>query len=334
MSEYVVGKTYNCVPVIISDALIKLTKNGNKFLTCRLYDSDGDMISAKKWNDIPTEMYLDATVGRVMLVDFVADSFNNEIQANIKNMIFASEGKYDISDFKPKYIQDKDVAAYINAVEGLIKKINDNELQEFVRLIFDDLGLFNKDEDVLKSEFVTATAAVKHHHVGYGGLLVHSYNVAAKAFYASVAYSKKYCDPDYCIAGGLLHDIGKLVSYSTKDIAISMTIPGIIIGHTALGVAYLERYRDKLSEGKLAFLQHIIASHHGRTEYDAIREPMSLEALLVSQADMGDMYETVLHENRDLPITGGDLKIGNNNYLLSINRRNSLIHTTDTTTTD
>ena len=81
---------------------------------------------------------------------------------------------------------------------------------------------------------------------------------------------------DYLIAGGLLHDIGKLVEYERRDDGATIqTREGKLLRHPFTGMELAARC------GLPAEVQHIIATHAG--EGDKVQR--TTEATLVNHAD-------------------------------------------------
>jgi len=76
------------------------------------------------------------------------------------------------------------------------------------------------------------------------------------------------------------------VDYSTR---------GMLLGHIAQGVAYLEKIGGELGTDPeiLMMLQHMMLSHHYEPEYGSPRRPMFPEAEILHYLDMIDtrMYD-------------------------------------------
>ena len=98
------------------------------------------------------------------------------------------------------------------------------------------------------------------------------------------------------LTGALLHDIGKLDSY-TGELTIEGTDQGKLIGHLVLGVQMVETAIAAIqaSKGEDAFpltfkmpLLHLILSHHGELEWGSPVQPVLLEACLLHHADHMD----------------------------------------------
>jgi len=145
-------------------------------------------------------------------------------------------------------------------------------------LFFDDPGF--------RSRFEACPASTSGHHAELGGLLRHTWEVAAIG--RAIA---RTCgaEPDLVLAGAMLHDIGKLEAYRW-DGAFEMTDAGALLGHVTLGMLMLDRRlaaqpAPACTGGERLVLQHLIASHHGHQEFGAAMPPMTLEAEVLHFAD-------------------------------------------------
>jgi len=134
--------------------------------------------------------------------------------------------------------------------------------------------------------FVVAPAAVRNHHAYRHGLFEHSVVVAEVA--AAVADRLPTVDRDLVVAGGLLHDIGKMMSYSTDPFAPGFTDAGRLQGEIVLGhdlvrelIAEVDGFPAELSSR----LRHIIVAHHGEREKGSPVVPMTREAIVVHFCD-------------------------------------------------
>jgi 3'-5' exoribonuclease len=134
--------------------------------------------------------------------------------------------------------------------------------------------------------FAVAPAAVRMHHAYRHGLLEHSVVVAEVA--AAVAERLPSVDRDVVVAGALLHDIGKVVSYSSDPFAPGFTDVGRLHGEIVLGheivrglIAEAGGFPEELS----ARLRHVIVAHHGEKEKGSPVVPMTREAIVVHYCD-------------------------------------------------
>ena len=123
------------------------------------------------------------------------------------------------------------------------------------------LSFFNDQETVRR--FKLAPAAKGFHHVYLGGLLEHTLSVVRLLGKVSEHYQD--ADRDLLIAGGVLHDIGKINELS-YDRVIDYSDEGRLIGHLVMGVEMLDRRIAGIENfpPQLAMkLRHILLSHHG-----------------------------------------------------------------------
>lgn len=137
--------------------------------------------------------------------------------------------------------------------------------------------------------FRTHPAAKRNHHAYIGGLMEHSLSVAAICDRLVEHYARfgTALDRDLLITGALLHDIGKIHELSGSA-GFGYTTPGRLLGHIVIGIGMVERAAEEiegLSEQRLLLVQHLIASHQGKPEWDSPKVPQMLEAMLLHYAD-------------------------------------------------
>jgi 3'-5' exoribonuclease len=127
-------------------------------------------------------------------------------------------------------------------------------------------------------------AAQTVHHAYRSGFLEHILSVARSALTLGAVYG---ADQDLVTAGALLHDIGKLEELN-YDRATSYTRDGNLVGHVTLGTIMVRAAIDGIPDFPDAVrsqIEHLIVSHHGRKEFGAPIEPMTIEAMILSAAD-------------------------------------------------
>lgn len=135
--------------------------------------------------------------------------------------------------------------------------------------------------------YCSAPAAQIYHHNYAGGLLEHSLGTARIAI--KIAELHPEVDRDLMLLGALLHDLGKVLELD-MDKEISYSDEGKLLGHILLGIGMLEELMQKSGTGRIVRnkLIHMIASHHGRYEWQSPKKPMFLEAQILHLADMMD----------------------------------------------
>jgi putative nucleotidyltransferase with HDIG domain len=110
--------------------------------------------------------------------------------------------------------------------------------------------------------------------------------VTLTAIRSAEAFAEIYGDRvpvnmDLLIAGGLLHDVGKLLEYKNRDDGMTVqTSAGKMLRHPFTGMELAARF------GLSAEVQHIIATHAG--EGDKVKR--STEATIVNHADFMNFH--------------------------------------------
>jgi hypothetical protein len=118
-----------------------------------------------------------------------------------------------------------------NALQ-LIADIKADPLRDMVQQVFEN-------RDIL-SKFWIMPASGKHHHAYPGGLAKHSIEVAQDMAQHT---GLTQVELDLGIAGGLLHDIGKLWSYTSE---MYLNEAGKAMGHEMIGLTRMESYLKEL----------------------------------------------------------------------------------------
>ena len=134
--------------------------------------------------------------------------------------------------------------------------------------------------------FRLAPAAKQNHHAYLGGLLEHTLSVVSLCDLLARHYAPAV-DRDLLIAGALLHDIGKVREIGARA-GFPYTDEGKLLGHILIGLQMVNDAAaavPALHASRLLLLQHLIASHQGRYEWQSPREPRTLEAIVLHYAD-------------------------------------------------
>lgn len=154
-------------------------------------------------------------------------------------------------------------------------------------------SLLNEHHEAL----LTHPAARRNHHAYIGGLLEHTVSVTRTCVFLAEKYADYYpemnppLDKGLVIAGGILHDIGKLHEMEQRPEGTAHTAEGSLIGHILIGrdmvrdAAVAMKVEPKLDADTLLRLEHVIIAHQGRPDWGSPKLPMTPEALLVHYAD-------------------------------------------------
>jgi putative nucleotidyltransferase with HDIG domain len=105
--------------------------------------------------------------------------------------------------------------------------------------------------------------------------------VRAAQVFDQIYGDKVPVDMDLLVAGGLLHDIGKLLEYENRDDGVTVQTPsGKLLRHPFTGMELAARF------GLPAQVQHIIAAHAG--EGDKVQR--TTEATILNHADFTSFH--------------------------------------------
>lgn len=161
------------------------------------------------------------------------------------------------------------------------------EISKYFSLIKDEgIKIILKETIFSNDDFFYYPAAKAIHHAYIGGLAHHTLNM--------LKLSEFYCqmyklDSDLMYAGCMLHDFGKI--YELQDYGVTYSVEGNLLGHINIcyeQVSYIAKLEGINENKKVMALKHIILSHHGKLEYGSPKEPMLLEAYVLSQIDEVD----------------------------------------------
>ena len=142
-----------------------------------------------------------------------------------------------------------------------------------------------------KEEFCSYPAAMNVHDAVINGLIHHTYKMVRAAENIAEIY-KNNIDRDLLLTGVLLHDVGKIKEFSVNEYGLvtDYTEDGKFKGHLLLGSEMVRAKAVELGidEEKIKLLENILLSHHGKPEYGALAQPLTLEAQIVHHIDMLD----------------------------------------------
>lgn len=272
IKDLVVGDKATIDLLVISSS-IRLTTNKKPYLDLTLSDGT-DTISAKKWDwnisgkpEVGTVVTVNADVTEwVGNKQLIASSVSRSTKGPEE---FAPKGDFDIDDYKAR-------------LNMLLLNMENVPLNNLVTKIFDDY----------LEQWETAPGAIKVHHAYLAGTFQHSIDTAIIA--KAIATNIDGCNVDLCVAGALLHDVGKLFVYELNGSVINYTEYGHLLEHIVGGIVILDRYRTEENSEIITLLQHIIAAHHGKLELGSPVTPKFLEAWIVSYADDIDAKANII----------------------------------------
>jgi 3'-5' exoribonuclease len=221
-------------------------------------------------------------------------------------------------------VTEEDVAAGFDSSVCLPKARVDADIMfdELRKLVTDTIAdqavntLVAAILDTNRERLLKLPAATHNHHAYAGGFLEHVLSVTKTCVYLAGKYAEMCpemqppLDKDQVIAGGVLHDIGKLRELDLTPMGAEYSPAGTLIGHMLQGRDILREMAEKhpIDPEKLLRLEHIIIAHQRLPEWGAPKPPMTPEALLVHYADDMDaklqmMMATLATEPHSGPLT-------------------------------
>lgn len=271
ISELAVGGTYT-LPLVVKSASSRETKAKKPYLYLEFFDGV-DVISGNYW---------DWTSGNVPPVNAILDveaqvtEWAGKKQLSVKSM--STNTTKVLADFAPT--STIDIAGTYKDAYALMSDVKDDTLRTIA------LGVLEE----LRELWITVPGACTVHHNYIGGNLVHSYSVAKLA--GAIANETEGANWDLAVVGGMLHDLGKLYTYTVNGVNIDKTSNGLLYEHIFMGAEFVGNYAenvvntdDPIVYAKVRLLRHIILSHHGRLEWGSPVTPMCIEAYIVHHAD-------------------------------------------------
>jgi 3'-5' exoribonuclease len=276
----------------------KVTKNGDPFAVLQLGNASGQ-ISANVWKEqLP---FLEGVkAGSVVQVIGAVETYQGRRQLKISAPLrVVAASAVNIDEFLPRV--SVDASKLWETVDKWRREMKSQKLRAAVDLFFAD--------DAFRTKFERAPGAPRGHHAQIGGLLMHVVEVGSIARASARAMGGNV---DLVTAGALLHDIGKVETYSITAAGFDFTQGGFLLQHIVLGSLMLDRRLRTLPEGTLSEaqeleLQHFIQSHHGIPEHGAAVRPMTLEAELLHWADQssanGNNFNDAVEDPELFPAT-------------------------------
>jgi 3'-5' exoribonuclease len=257
----------------VKEKAMPTTRTGSPYLRVRLTDRTGE-IEGRIWDGV--EEFADLFEREDFIqIKAQANSYQERMQLNIKSLKKVGVAEVSLEDFLPASEHDPEemLGELIEIAEG----IENPYLKELVMAFLGD--------EEFTTLFKRAPGAKRLHHACLGGLLEHTLSVARlieeiKGHYEGINH-------DLLLAGGILHDIGKIHELSYA-IAFDYTDEGRLVGHIVMGTQMVE---EKISQIKgfpkelAMLLKHLLLSHHGQYEYGSPKRPKTLEANILYYLD-------------------------------------------------
>ena len=280
----------------------KRTNAGDPFVVLTLGNPSGRIDTAPIWHD-KIEWAAGADQGKIVQAIGELSVFGRNGTAKRQLQITGPLrvlplGQFSAEDFLPRI--DGDPARLWEKLDKFRGDVRSAPLRRVLDLFFAD--------DAFRLRFERTPGSTGGHHAKIGGLLLHVFEVTNIA--RQTARTMR-ANVDLCVAGALLHDVGKVEAYEVGPAGFAPTPCGLLVGHVVLGALMLERRlaavgKPVCSEGQLLELQHLILSHHGQLEFGSPVQPMTTEAEIVHRADEASAKAADMMDALDDPDSWSD----------------------------
>ncbi|SEB09314.1 3'-5' exoribonuclease [Thalassobacillus cyri] len=284
IAYYSVGDGFDSF-MMIKSASKGVASNGKPFLTLILKDATGE-IESKLWEATPEDETLFQAEELVKLSGEVT-SFRGRPQLKIQSIrpVQATDGVKP-EDFVEKAPIKKE--ALMERITEAIFEMKNPNIQRLVRYFV------QKYQEAL----LTYPAATKNHHAYVSGLAHHIVSMLNLARLLKELYPS--LNKDLLYAGVILHDLGKLKELSGAA-APNYTIEGKLIGHIPMMIQEIGQAAEELKiEGEeVTIIQHLVLSHHGKSEWGSPKPPLVREAEVLHLIDLMDAKMNMLDRALD-----------------------------------
>ncbi|TDA70645.1 MAG: HD domain-containing protein [Clostridia bacterium] len=270
------GSEVTSIFLVKAKYLRSFKERKGEYLTIVLGDSTGQIV-AKVWEKaLETDGI--CSPGDVVAVTGSVTEYKGALEIHLTSLRVLAEGEFDPREFLPA--SPREVHEMFTRLQELMQEITNPHLKKLLDHLF-------ADQERVRA-FITAPAAKANHQAYLGGLLEHTLNVATMAGEAARTYPQ--VDKDLLLSGAILHDLGKTGAYNYTRV-IDTSDQGRLLGHIVLGVLDLEQEMAGIPGfpvGLRLKLLHMVASHHGRYEWQSPVRPQFLEAAILHHLDMLD----------------------------------------------
>ncbi|HEU5210163.1 MAG TPA: HD domain-containing protein [Longimicrobiales bacterium] len=268
------GDIYHACYFLVSVQTLR-TKTDKPYLRLQLQDVHG-ALEGRVW-EMAEQIADSLRDGMYVGVRGRVEVFNGERQLKVEEIAQIHVGLDDLEHFMPRSPRDPEEMDRELAV--LIASVQDDALRALLETM---LGAGTN----LGAGFRLAPAAKYNHHAYLGGLIEHTLSIAHVCDMLAAHY-EPHIDRDLLITGALLHDVGKVREIGARA-GFPYTDEGKLLGHIVLGMQMVVEAAEsvrQLTPQRLTLLQHLVASHQGRYEWQSPREPRTLEAYILHYAD-------------------------------------------------
>jgi len=278
ITELTPGERLDDQTFLVSSKDLRTTTQGSLYIHAVFTDRTGQLV-ARAWS-ASEAMYHAIPTGGFINVKGRTESYKGNLQFIIEAIRPLDAGEVDLADFLPR--TKRDVDEMFSRVKAIVAEIRDPNVTALLNEFLNDRELMDM--------FKKAPAAREMHHAYIGGLLEHTLNLLEVGRLVIPRYPR--VSTDLVLAGLFLHDLGKSaeLGFSTN---FEYTDQGQLLGHISICINWIESKAASLAERTGTpfpeeikwTLQHIVLSHHGRTEFGSPKVPAIPEAFAVHYLD-------------------------------------------------
>ena len=251
-------------------------RNGEAFLKLQLGDLTG-AVEAVVWEGVDELAPLCPAGAVVRVVGCYTLDERFGATLTVRALRGAEESEYELADLtETAPIPYEQMAADLGALVATVQRPHLRALLAGLVDVRSPIG----------RRFHEAPAAKYYHQAYRHGLLEHCLSVAQGV--SALAATFPGIDRDVAVTGALVHDIGKVDAYASRNGAIELSDSGKLLGEIPLGYYMVRREIEEIEGFPAAdaeALLHIILSHHGRLEHGSPVVPCTREATLVHFID-------------------------------------------------
>ena len=262
--------------LLVRSAEKRKDSKGNDYVDMNLTDRTGE-INCKIWNWAPDTEAPES--GSVVKVRGTVQEYNGRLQLRVEKWRpAAEEDPVDMNALVP--CAPRTPADMMAEIRETVDSFRSEKLKaltrEMLSMVADRLEWF--------------PAAQRMHHAERSGLLHHTTDMLRMAKGVLEVYP--WLNRDLLLAGVIIHDLGKadeLKSDRAGNVT-DYTRDGQLLGHLVRGITNLNRAAEKTGvTGEIVvLLEHMLLSHHGKSEYGSPKAPMFPEAEALHWIDMMD----------------------------------------------
>ena len=266
----------------IAEKIIRTSAKGRKYLDITLADKTGQ-IDGRMFPDNVDVTHDSIKLGTICRIsgrisEFPSGSGRYNMVINVINEL--SKDDYYINDFVMASESNQD--ELVEEIRSTIKEMENPELKNILRSFF-----CNKE---FTEQFYNAPAAIVHHHNYIGGLLDHTVGVLKICKTSCEIFPE--LNKDLLYTGVLLHDLGKMKTYTYGNGPIGISEEGELLDHLYLSCEMVKEKMNELETPEELSNQilHMILSHHGKVSngWGSPVDPKTPEAMSLHYADNMD----------------------------------------------